>query len=379
VIKSSSIVGDFRSPAIAESLLQAIHQEANPQRHYRFMEFCGGHTHALFRHGLTDRLPSNVLMLHGPGCPVCVLPMSRIDMAINLLHDHSVTLCTYGDMLRVPGSARNSLQTAKARGAKVEIIYSPAEVLALAAQHRDRQFVFFAIGFETTAPATALLIQAVKTQRLTNVTVFCNHVLTPPAIRGIMEPGYGAPAPDIDGLVGPGHVSVVTGLKGYEALVTRYHTGIVVAGFEPLDLLQAILLLVRQVNAGQAKVENQYRRAVRTAGNPIAQQLMDQVFQVMKRFEWRGLGFLANSALQIKPELAAFDAEVHFKMKPVTSTDNKACACPSVLRGQTRPEDCPLFNNFCTPDNPVGSCMVSTEGACAAHFHYRRHLQEPAP
>jgi hydrogenase expression/formation protein HypD len=376
---SASVVGDFRSPAIAESLLKAIRLEANPQRHYRFMEFCGGHTHALFRHGLTDRLPPNVHMLHGPGCPVCVLPVSRIDMAINLLHDRSVTLCTYGDMLRVPGSARNSLQTAKARGARVEIIYSPAEVLALAGEHRNRQFVFFAIGFETTAPATALLIQAAKTQGLTNITVFCNHVLTPPAIRGIMEPVDGAPAPDIDGLIGPGHVSVITGIQGYEALVTRYRAGIVIAGFEPLDLLQAILLLVRQVNAGQAKVENQYRRAVRTAGNPIARQLMEEIFQMKERFEWRGLGFLPDSALQIQPALAAFDAEVRFSMQPVTATDNKACACPSVLRGQTRPEDCPLFGGFCTPDSPVGSCMVSTEGACAAHFHYRRHLLEPAP
>ena len=366
----------FRDPGLAANLLQAIHQEADPGRIYRFMEFCGGHTHALCRFGLLDRLPVGIRLLHGPGCPVCVLPRARIDMAIRLLRNPNITLCTYGDLLRVPGSSGASLLTAKAAGGRVNLVYSPAEVLALAQEEPRRQFVFFAIGFETTTPATALLIREAQRRELHNLTVFCNHVLTLPAMHAISDSTADPSAAPLDGLIGPGHVSLVTGLAAYDALVKTSGVGVVVTGFEPLDLLQAILLLVRQVNAGYPRVENQYRRAVTTKGNAIARQLIEETFVLRPEFAWRGLGTLPESAWRIRDSLASFDAEQRFAMAPFTTPEPRGCACPDVLRGRSRPEDCPLYASVCTPERPVGACMVSPEGACAAHYLYRRHLGE---
>lgn len=368
---------DFRDPSRAKLLYRQIHEAVRPGQRYRFMEFCGGHTHTLFRHGLTDSLPSAIELLHGPGCPVCVLPMARMDMAIRLAKRPEVILCTYGDMLRVPGSQRQNLLQLKAEGARIEVLYSPHDCLALAKAHPECQIVFFAVGFETTAPTTALLVTEAERQGLRNLTVFCNHVLTPPAIRGILAPTDDSPAPQLEGLIGPGHVSVITGMTPYHALSTEFQINIEVCGFEPLDLLQGILTLVQRTNAGSVEAHNQYTRAVTASGNLKAQALLRQVFVVRDAFEWRGLGFMPHSALALAPGYARFDAEHRFALQEAPAQDNRACACPSVLRGQTRPEACPLWDNPCTPDNPIGACMVSSEGACAAHYRYRRHQRIP--
>jgi len=363
-------IDEFRDGSAAQRIARQIATVANPDRHYRLMEFCGGHTHTIFRYGIPDLLPYNVEMLHGPGCPVCVLPMQRINAAIELAVDHQVILCSYGDMLRVPGSHRMSLQKAKAQGADIRMLYSPADALSIAAQNPNRQVVFFAIGFETTTPPTALVMQQATLMTLKNFTVFCNHVLTPPAIRGILEPVKQQGATILEGLVGPGHVSLITGSAPYDALAERYRLPIVIAGFEPLDLLQAIYLLILQVNAGKAQVENQYTRAVTEAGNQKAQALMMEYFELRDSFEWRGLGELPQSAVRIKPAFAHLDAEARFELSGKSGQDNKACECPAVLRGAIKPPACPLFGKSCTPENPIGSCMVSSEGACAAYYNY---------
>lgn len=368
---------DFRDPTRAQHLYSQIHAAVQPGKHYRFMEFCGGHTHTLFRHGLTDPLPSAIELLHGPGCPVCVLPMARMDKAIALAKHPEVILCTYGDMLKVPGSQRQNLMQLKAEGASIEVLYSPHDCLRLAQTRPDRQIVFFAVGFETTAPTTALLIAEAERMGLQNLTVFCNHVLTPPAIQGILKPVDGSSPPQLEGLIGPGHVSVITGMAPYHQLSAAYQINIEVCGFEPLDLLQGILTLVRRTNDGIIAAHNQYTRAVSEAGNLRAQSLLQQIFVVREHFEWRGLGFMPHSALALAPTYARFDAERRFSLETATAFDNRACACPSVLRGQTRPEACPLWDNPCTPDNPIGACMVSSEGACAAHYRYRRHERIP--
>jgi hydrogenase expression/formation protein HypD len=338
------------------------------------MEFCGGHTHALYEHGLLDLLPANVRMVHGPGCPVCVLPIGRLDQAIELAKRPGVTLCAYGDVLRVPASRGRSLQSARAEGAEVRMITSALEAVARARQEPERDVVFFAIGFETTTPPTALALEQAAREGLTNFSVLCNHVLTPAAMRRILTGGDGPGAPEvaIDGLVGPGHVSTVIGTRPYATFARDFGRPIAVAGFEPLDLLQAILMLLRQVNAGRAEVELQYRRAVRPEGNRTALDLMNRVFAVRDSFEWRGLGSLPRSALTLAEAYADFDAERRFDLAEARVQDNPACICGDVLRGAADPPDCKLFATACTPERPMGSCMVSPEGACAAHYAYRR-------
>lgn len=377
-LRDLNLRDDFRDPALAEQLIARIRKAVQPDRTYRFMEFCGGHTHAFLRHGLTDRMPPNVALLHGPGCPVCVLPAVRIDQAIRLAEQEGVVLCSYGDMLRVPGSHQDSLQRARARGARIEIVYSPLEALALARREPQARVIFFAVGFETTTPPTAAVLQAAREANVSNFFVFCNHVLTLPAMAGILETPPDEQAnpksPQLDGIIGPGHVSVIQGSRCYEALVQQHRVGVVVSGFEPLDLLQSILLLIEQVNAGQPRVENQYRRAVAPDGNRLAQAATAAVFDIREDFEWRGLGRLPHSALQLSAAYHAFDAEQAFAANlevhaPIR--ENRACACPQVLRGEMRPEECVLYGNPCTPDNPLGACMVSSEGACAAHYRYR--------
>ncbi len=335
------------------------------------MEFCGGHTHAISRYGLHALLPSQVRLIHGPGCPICVLPIGRLDMAIALAMKPCVILCCYGDTLRVPGSGGYSLQKARAHGADIRMVYSATEVLNIATQSPHQEVVFFAIGFETTTPPTAHLLLEIKRRGLTQVSVLSNHVLTPPAIQAILE-GSDA-GPSLDGLVGPAHVSVVIGSAPYAPLAAHYRMPIVIAGFEPLDVLQSILMLIQQVNEGRHTVENEYMRAVVPEGNPRALEAIQAVFETRRSFEWRGLGSIPKSGLKIREEYAAFDAERRHTLPYQTIPDHKACECAAILRGHKTPQDCKVFGTACTPETPLGACMVSSEGACAAHFTYGRN------
>lgn len=372
-------VDEFRDGALAQGLAQCIAAEADGARRYSFMEFCGGHTHAISRYGIAELLPPNLRMIHGPGCPVCVLPIGRIDHAIALALERGVMLCTYGDVMRVPASESLSLMRAKARGVDIRMVYSAADALKLARQHADREVVFLAIGFETTTPPTALVIRQAAQEDLPNFSVLCNHVLTPSAITHILESPevrqYGTVP--IDGFVGPAHVSIVIGARPYEHFAAEYRKPVVIAGFEPLDVMQAILMLVRQVNAGRAEVENQFTRAVTREGNRAAQAIVSQVFELRASFEWRGLGEVPYSALKIRPAYARFDAEKRFGLSYRSVPDHKQCECGAILRGVKKPTDCKLFGTVCTPENPMGSCMVSSEGACAAHYSYGRFRDIP--
>jgi hydrogenase expression/formation protein HypD len=339
------------------------------------MEFCGGHTHAIFRYGIPDLLPPNVRMIHGPGCPVCVLPIGRLDLAIRLVREQDVTLCTYGDMLRVPGSRRMSLLRAKAEGGDVRMVYSATDALEVARRNPGRQVVFFAIGFETTTPPTAVAVQTAAAEGLDNFSVYCNHVLTPPALVHLLDTASPEdPEPvQIDGFVGPAHVSVVIGTDAYGKFARHYRKPVVISGFEPLDVLQSIWMLVRQLNEGRAEIENQYSRAVQHQGNLKAQRIVGEVLEVRDSFEWRGLGDVPYSALKVREAYARHDAEQRFPLGVVRAAENKACECPAILRGAKKPTDCKVFGTVCTPENPLGSCMVSAEGACAAYYTYARY------
>jgi hydrogenase expression/formation protein HypD len=372
-------IDEFRDGALARQIAERIAAEVRPDHRYRFMEFCGGHTHAISRYGLLDLLPPNLRMIHGPGCPVCVLPIGRVDMAIELALKHEVMLCTYGDTLRVPASNQLSLTKAKARGGDIRVVYSAADALQLARDHPEKQVVFFAIGFETTTPPTALVIRDAAREKLQNFSVMCCHVLTPPAIRAILDgAGEGAlQSADIEGFIGPAHVSIIIGSDPYAKFAQAYRKPVVISGFEPLDLLQSILMLVRQVNEGRAEVENEFIRAVTPQGNLNAQALMDGIFELREAFEWRGLGTMPLSALRIRDGYRAFDAEHRFQLVYKAVADNKACECGAILRGVKAPQDCKIFGTICTPENPIGSCMVSSEGACAAHHTYGRFRDIP--
>ena len=371
-------IDEFRDGELAQTLAGKISSLVEPARRYSFMEFCGGHTHAISRYGLSDLLPDSVRLVHGPGCPVCVLPIGRVDMAIDLALQQQVILCTYGDTLRVPASDGLSLMKAKAGVGKlsgdIRMVYSTLDALQIARDNPQREVVFFAIGFETTTPPTALAIQQAQREQLGNFSVLCCHVLTPAAIGTILE------SPEvrqwgtvpIDGFIGPAHVSTVIGSRPYEFFAEEYRKPVVIAGFEPLDVMQAILMLVRQVNDGRAEVENEFSRAVTREGNLKAQDRVAEVFELRREFEWRGLSVVPYSALRIRQNYAQFDAERRFKLDYRSVPDNKACECGAILRGVKRPQDCKIFGTVCTPENPVGSCMVSSEGACAAHYSYGR-------
>jgi hydrogenase expression/formation protein HypD len=373
-------VDEFRDGTLAAGIAARIAAEVQPGRRYSFMEFCGGHTHAISRYGIAELLPPAVRMIHGPGCPVCVLPIGRIDQAIGVTLDRGAIVCTYGDTMRVPASGSLSLTKAKARGGDVRMVYSAADALKVARENPTREVVFFAIGFETTTPPTALAILEAAREGLANFSVLCCHVLTPSAITHILESAevrqYGTVP--IDGFVGPAHVSIVIGSGPYEHFADEYRKPVVIAGFEPLDVMHAILLLVRQVNAGRAEVENQFARAVTRAGNLAAQRAVSQVFELRERFEWRGLGEVPYSALRVRAEYAAFDAERRFGLVYTPVADHKNCECGAILRGVKRPSECKLFGTVCTPESPMGSCMVSSEGACAAHWSYGR-FRDAAP
>lgn len=369
-------ISEFRDGELARALARAIAAEARPERSYRLMEFCGGHTHAISRYGLQDLLPDTVRLIHGPGCPVCVLPIGRIDSAIELAVERGVILCTYADTLRVPASDGASLFKAKARGADVRMVYSCDDALALAQAHPEREVVFFAIGFETTTPPTAAVIRRAAALGLGNFSVFCNHVLTPAAMVHIMESEAAPAHVALDGFIGPAHVSTVIGYGAYESFAECYERPVVIAGFEPLDVMQSILMLVRQINEGRAEVENQFTRAVSRDGNVKAQRMVAEVFELRHSFDWRGLGEVEFSALKIRPEFAAFDAELRYGIAYRKVPDHKACECAAILRGHKRPADCKVFGTVCTPDHPIGACMVSSEGACAAHYTYGRFRVE---
>ncbi|CAA7626862.1 hydrogenase formation protein HypD [Magnetospirillum sp. SS-4] len=367
-------IDEFRDGTVAQGIAKAIRAEADPGRAYHIMEFCGGHTHAISRYGLEDLLPANVRMIHGPGCPVCVLPVGRIDAAIWLARQDGVTLCTYGDMLRVPGSKRLSLLKAKAEGCDIRMVYSTMDALKLAQSLPERQVVFFAIGFETTTPPTAVAIKQAQAMGLGNFSVFCNHVLTPSAITQILD------SPEVrelgtvrlDAFIGPAHVSTIIGSRPYEYFAEEYQRPVVIAGFEPLDVMQAVRMLVRQINDGRFEVENEFARAVTRDGNEKAKSLVADMFELRRAFEWRGLGLVPYSALRLKERFAAWDAERRWDVPQDSPPDNKACECGAILRGVKKPVDCKLFGTVCTPENPMGSCMVSAEGACAAHWTYGR-------
>jgi hydrogenase expression/formation protein HypD len=372
-------IDEFRDGDLARQIGARIAAEAHPERSYSFMEFCGGHTHAISRYGVLELLPPNVRMIHGPGCPVCVLPIGRIDLAIRLALERGAIVCTYGDTMRVPASDSLSLIKAKARGGDIRMVYSAADAMAIARANPQREVVFFAIGFETTTPPTALAIRDAAREGLANFSVLCCHVLTPSAITHILE------SPEvrqlgtvpIDGFIGPAHVSIVIGSAPYEHFAEEYRKPVVIAGFEPLDVMQAILMLVRQVNEGRAHVENEFTRAVTPEGNLKAQALVSEVFELRPSFEWRGLGEVPYSALKIREAFAVFDAERRFDLSYTPVADNKACECGAILRGVKKPTDCKIFGTVCTPENPVGSCMVSSEGACAAHYTYGRFRDIP--
>lgn len=373
-------VDEYRDGERARDLAAAIAAEVRPDRSYAFMEFCGGHTHAISRYGIEDLLPKNVRMIHGPGCPVCVLPVGRIDDAIRLARRPEVTLCTYADLMRVPASDGLSLMKAKAAGADIRMVYSSLDAIRIAEANPERQVVFFAIGFETTTPPTAVALKTAEAKGLNNFSIFCNHVLTPVAMRAILDmPVAEGEAPvAIEGFVGPSHVSTIIGMEPYRVFAADYRKPVVIAGFEPLDVMYAILMLIRQVNEQRSEVENQYIRAVTAEGNRTAIDLCDEVFELRDSFEWRGLGAVPKSALKLRDAYAFYDAEKRFAVETVPAEDNPACECGAILRGQKKPADCRLFGTVCTPETPSGACMVSSEGACAAHWTYGRFRQHQA-
>lgn len=367
-------IDEFRTGTLAQKIATKIASEANTQRDYHFMEFCGGHTHAISRFGISDLLPDHVHLIHGPGCPVCVLPIGRVENAIRLAQTPGLILCSYGDMLRIPTATGMSLLKAKAQGADIRMVYSSADAIKIAQNNPQHQVVFFAIGFETTTPPTAVAVKQAQALDLNNFTVFCNHVLTPSAISHILQSAEVRQLGliPLDGFIGPAHVSVIIGSHPYEYFAEEFQKPVVIAGFEPLDVMQAILMLIRQINTGRAEVENEFTRAVLPKGNLKAQRLVAEIFELRRVFEWRGLGLVPYSALKIKSCYAGFDAEQRFQIPTLSIADNKACECGAILRGVKRPQDCKIFGTVCTPENPVGSCMVSSEGACAAHYSYGR-------
>jgi hydrogenase expression/formation protein HypD len=364
-------IDEYRDEGVARALVARIARRAT--RPWVLMEICGGQTHTLMRFGIDELLPKGIEMVHGPGCPVCVTPLETIDKAIAIASQPGVTLISYGDMLRVPGS-QTDLFHVKARGGDVRIVYSPTEALKFARANPDRKVVFFAVGFETTAPANAMAVWQAKRGGLKNFSMLASHVLVPPAIRALL----GASGNRVQGFIGPGHVCTVMGWREYEELVREFRVPIVVGGFEPVDLLEAILMLVTQLEEGRAEVENQYVRSVSYKGNLPAQKILGQVFEVCDR-KWRGIGPIPQSGLNLREEYAEFDADRIFGTQDVVTEEPSECISAEVLRGLKKPTDCPAFATRCTPEIPLGAPMVSSEGACAAYFQYRRHTVAAGP
>jgi len=360
----------FRNPDAIKALNKLIHKEAEKLKEpMRVMEICGGHTHTIMKYGLKQLLPENITFIHGPGCPVCVMPKERIDHAIILAKQPDVILATLGDMIRVPGS-NSSLAKARAEGANVVALHSTLDVLNIAKENPDKKVVFFAIGFETTTPMTAALMDRAFKEGIKNIYYHINHVLVPPPMKAIMDSGEAK----INAFIGPSHVSVIIGAKSYEFLIKDYSTPVVVAGFEPVDVMESILMLLKQKNQQRLEVEIQYKRATTWEGNVVAQKLIDKYMETRDTFRYRGLGDIPYSALKLKEEFSDFDAEIVWKdllpTEPID--DHKLCICGDILKGLATPLDCKVFGNVCTPSNPLGSCMVSDEGACNAYYRYAK-------
>lgn len=355
---------EYRDAAAARRLAGQIHRTVT--RPWNIMEICGGQTHAIVRFALDELLPPQVRMIHGPGCPVCVTPIEIIDKAISLASRGDVTLCSFGDMLRVPGSKKDLL-TVKSEGGDVRVVYSPMDAVLLARKNPDRQVVFFAIGFETTAPANAMAVAQARRLGLANFSVLVSHVLVPPAMEAVLS----SPSNQVQGFLAAGHVCAVMGMEEYRPLARRFHAPIVVTGFEPLDILRGIQMCVCQLEEGRAEVENAYARAVRPEGNPAAIRQIREVFEPGAR-KWRGIGQIPESGLRLRPEYAAFDAERRFGLEEITAEEPAECIAGEVLQGHRKPHDCPAFGIRCTPERPLGAPMVSAEGACAAYYRYRR-------
>lgn len=370
-----SLTEGFRDPVAARALVRSITELFGDDR-VAYMEVCGGHTHTIYRHGLEQILPAGIELVHGPGCPVCVIPMGRVDDAIWLAEQPDVIFTTFGDMMRVPGST-GSLLEAKARGADCRFVYSPLDTLKIAQANPGKHVVFFAVGFETTTPSTAVTLLRARELGLTNFSVFANHVTIEPPMRAILDD----PAVALDGFIGPGHVSSIVGTGIYEFCPRDYGKPLVVAGFEPLDILQAVQLLLLQRAQGRCEVENQYTRVVRPEGNPAAQALVAATMIPRQTFEWRGLGWIPGSALAVHPDFARWDAEARFALPGRRIADPPACQCGDVLRGSIKPWQCGVFGTGCTPETPIGTCMVSPEGACAAAYTFGRAAlrRQPSP
>jgi hydrogenase expression/formation protein HypD len=364
-------VDEFRDAELGRAVAGEILNAVEPGRHYKVMEVCGGHTHSIYKYGVDDLLPENVELVHGPGCPVCVIPMGRVDDGIAIAQKPGVIFTCFGDMLRIPGSD-GTLLDAKAAGADIRMVYSPLDALRIAREHPDREVVFFAIGFETTAPSTALTLKRAKQEGLTNFSCVCNHVTIVPPLRALLE----SPDLRLDGFIGPGHVSTVVGARPFSFIPADYGKPVVIAGFEPLDILQAIHMILRQLAEGRSAVENQYSRVVPWEGNLKALEVLAEVFELRPHFEWRGLGFISQSALKLSAAYADLDAELRFDTPGVRVADPKACQCGEVLKGVIKPFECKVFGTACTPEHAIGTCMVSPEGACAAYYNYGRFARE---
>lgn len=361
-------VDEFRDPQKADALLREIEKLCQPlKKTIKIMEVCGGHTHSIFKYGIEEVLPDAIELIHGPGCPVCVMPKGRLDDAISLALHPNVIFTTFGDAMRVPGSKTTLLQ-AKARGADIRMVYSPIDSLQIAKDNIGKEVVFFALGFETTAPSTAMTILQAADEEINNFSMFSNHVLVIPALKALLD----NPDLQLDGFIGPGHVSMVIGTDPYEFISQQYDKPIVISGFEPLDILQSIWMLLRQLIENRCEVENQYNRLVEKTGNHVAITAINKVFEARDNFEWRGLGDIPYSGLQIRKEYALFDAELKFAVPNLKVADHKACQCGEILKGVLKPWECKVFGTACTPETPIGTCMVSSEGACAAYYKYGR-------
>lgn len=358
-------IDEYRQAELARKLADEI--ASMTSRPLKLMEVCGGHTHTIFKYGIEDLLPPNIEMIHGPGCPVCVIPLGRVDDSISIALTSGVIFTTFGDMMRVPGS-KTSLLDAKASGADVRMVYSPLDALKIAKKNPGRHVVFLALGFETTAPSTALTILQAAKDKVENFSVFCNHITIVPALKAMLD----SPDLRLDGFLGPGHVSTVIGTRPYEFVTEEYRKPLVCSGFEPLDILQSVYMIVKQVVEGRAEIENQYTRAVYRNGNQKALEAIFEVFEPRDYFEWRGLGSIPRSGMKLRQKYAAFDSELKFAVPGLRIADPKACQCGEILKGVKKPWECKVFGTACTPETPIGSCMVSSEGACAAYYNFGR-------
>ena len=363
-------LSEFRDPVLADKLLNEIKIDIDllkySERKIRMMEVCGGHTHTIFKYGLEQLLPKKIELIHGPGCPVCVLPINKVDECVELAEEKQVILTTFGDAIRVPGSKKSLLQ-AKAEGADIRIVYSPMDALDIAVKNPGKDVVFFALGFETTMPSTALTVQEAKKQEVLNFSILCNHITIPQTLKALLDTDN----LNLDAFIGPGHVNMIIGTEVYGFIVNQYKKPIVVSGFEPLDILQSISMLIKQLLENRCEIENQYKRVVSKKGNIIAQEAINNVYQIKEYSEWRGLGLIPESGVMLRNEYELYDAEKKYDLKTVNTPDPEKCQCGEVLQGFIKPYECKLFGKECTPHNPIGALMVSSEGSCAAYYNYK--------